>query len=463
MRRRQATAKSLALSRGSFQQELARAAEGKPLGQDPHWSDDLSLVKSTGQLKLPTINSMSPSRRGIPSQTTVNAVSVELDEENNLRRVDTSGHQSTVNLYNLIASPNLKASLKPKRTSSMRNARGFPVLADHLVLNRMDSQVSLEDSLAAEIDNKDGSGSRVPSRQGERSRERKISASIMKKALSQISTTRSNHVISLNNVVKQNCMDSVVMDDFITIKSTVSQTREETELKGRDDYDGLALSRKGNQEEGKREILDPQAAEDEAMGTTLQTLSTKSMSTVYTVETQSRYMSLKSVVGSGMRVVEGDLEYYGEVTKLHLLGGGSQAKVFLCKVKEFEDLVALKQYDMVKSQHYGGQSYESLKNEFHMLRQLDHPSVIKYYCLYRSRKKTYTNGMEFGVIMEYMPGGSMESYIESNFDSISFRNKKALIRQILQGLDYLHKNHIIHRDLKVRIVDNELCFNIFFV
>jgi len=143
-----------------------------------------------------------------------------------------------------------------------------------------------------------------------------------------------------------------------------------------------------------------------------------------------------------------DLEYASNVRRIHLLGAGSEAKVFLCQIKEFEDIVALKQYELVKDKQNSFQSYESLKKEFNMLRQLNHDNIIKYLSLYKPRKMAYSNCIEFGIIMEYLSGGSLETYLDEKFDDISFKNKKSLMKQILLGIDYLHQNGIIHRDLK---------------
>ena len=123
--------------------------------------------------------------------------------------------------------------------------------------------------------------------------------------------------------------------------------------------------------------------------------------------------------------------------------------MFLCRVKEYDHDVALKQYDLVKNQKGNVDTYESLSKEFEMLKHLKHENIIQYYCLYKPQKMTYTNCLEFGIIMEYMPGGSLDTYIEENIRTISLESKKSIMKQIISGLDFLHQHNIIHRDLKV--------------
>ena len=121
----------------------------------------------------------------------------------------------------------------------------------------------------------------------------------------------------------------------------------------------------------------------------------------------------------------------------------------MCKIKDYEEELALKQYDLVKNQKRNGEPYDGLIKEFEMLKHLDHENIIKYICLYKPKTTTYYNCLEFGIIMEYMPGGSLDTYIEENAHSMSFETKKNIMKQILSGIDFLHQHNIIHRDLKV--------------
>ncbi len=260
-------------------------------------------------------------------------------------------------------------------------------------------------------------------------------------------------------------VDSVLMEDFPQLRHLKSvesnQIGTQQEIRNRDFHrldSGLTawsindttniqrIASNGSQGSGQPESSTKIDEEDVlVMDNTVQTVSTRSIVSVYTQEAPSRFQSLKSL-SSGIRVVEGELEYYGTVKKIRTLGLGSEAEVYLCRIREFDDDVALKQYDFHKSQKQGI-NYETLKEEFHMLRQLEHDNVIRYLCLYRPKRKTLNN-RDFGVIMEYMSGGSLEDHIKNDFEHITFEHKKSLMKQILSGLDYLHENNIIHRDLK---------------
>lgn len=424
--------------------------------REEHWSSDLKHNNSKGQFRLPSITTVNGSKKGIPTtQTTMNALSIDLDSGSSMKRIDSMtgspGFLQSQDLIKVMISPKYKAKIMQAKGMPLTGGR-FPVVADHMgYINRIDSKISLEDSLAMEIE-KDRNPkfmSRGTSRDGVR----------RNKQLSHINTTRTSYIVSSSNINKATSeyIDSVLIDELTSTRNGDSDSRRTAvELKGRDDFARMdsdlrrleRLERADTQNYEERKDHDNKI-EHSVMGTTIVTISEKSICTVYTQEAPSRYMSSLKSLGSGMRVVEGDLEYYGTVKKLHLLGGGSQAKVYLCKIKEFEELVALKQYELMKSQTSGTEAYNAIKDEFHMLRQLDHENVIQYYCLYRSKKKTYSNCVEFGVIMEYMSGGSLEALLEADYKSISFAMKKSILKQILQGLDYLHKNDIMHRDLKV--------------
>jgi protein-serine/threonine kinase len=83
-----------------------------------------------------------------------------------------------------------------------------------------------------------------------------------------------------------------------------------------------------------------------------------------------------------------------------------------------------------------------MRNEIAMMAICNHDNIIKYF-------ETYYFNDRFWIFLEYMDAGCLTElldaglYKEFNEDIVRF-----LIYECLKALDYLHKKHIIHRDIK---------------
>ena len=49
--------------------------------------------------------------------------------------------------------------------------------------------------------------------------------------------------------------------------------------------------------------------------------------------------------------------------------------------------------------------------------------------------------------MEYANCGDLQNYLKNNFKNLNWSDKKKLAFQIADGLNYLHNENILHRDL----------------
>ncbi|RIA93201.1 kinase-like domain-containing protein [Glomus cerebriforme] len=54
---------------------------------------------------------------------------------------------------------------------------------------------------------------------------------------------------------------------------------------------------------------------------------------------------------------------------------------------------------------------------------------------------------EYLLVMEYADGGDLQNYLKNNFENLTWNNKKKLAFQIAEGLNYLHIQNVLHRDL----------------
>jgi len=76
-----------------------------------------------------------------------------------------------------------------------------------------------------------------------------------------------------------------------------------------------------------------------------------------------------------------------------------------------------------------------------LLQRLEHPRIVRYI-------SSRVVSSHIAVIwMEYVPGGSVSTILQV-FGAISEHLVRQYTIQILEGLQYLHDNNVIHRDLK---------------
>ena len=125
---------------------------------------------------------------------------------------------------------------------------------------------------------------------------------------------------------------------------------------------------------------------------------------------------------------------------LQVIGVGAFAHVHLCRDKDTGGQMAVKQVQCSPSCRKTKQALNFLKNEIEIMKKLQHPHVVQYY-------GADSDTGVFNIFMEFMSGGSAKRYIQHN-GPLSNTATVVAIRHVLLGLDYLHKENIIHRDLK---------------
>ncbi|KAK3302496.1 kinase-like domain-containing protein [Chaetomium strumarium] len=138
-----------------------------------------------------------------------------------------------------------------------------------------------------------------------------------------------------------------------------------------------------------------------------------------------------------------------------LIGQGSFGSVYLALHAVTGELLAVKQVE-TPSPGANGQNdsrkksmIEALKREISLLRDLRHPNIVQY--LGCGSSAEYLN-----IFLEYVPGGSVQTMLNS-YGALPEPLVRSFVRQILNGLSYLHNRDIIHRDIKGAniLVDNK--------
>ncbi|SMN18888.1 similar to Saccharomyces cerevisiae YHL007C STE20 Cdc42p-activated signal transducing kinase of the PAK (p21-activated kinase) family [Maudiozyma saulgeensis] len=125
---------------------------------------------------------------------------------------------------------------------------------------------------------------------------------------------------------------------------------------------------------------------------------------------------------------------YLKFSQLERIGHGASAEVFLSYSDKEEQYVALKRIDTAHQKNR-----RLVINELLIMKTISHPNIVKFYDSY------WTKG-ELWIEMEYLQGGSLTNIISSY--QLSELQISVICREILKGLQYLHSNGIIHRDVK---------------
>jgi MAP/microtubule affinity-regulating kinase len=130
-------------------------------------------------------------------------------------------------------------------------------------------------------------------------------------------------------------------------------------------------------------------------------------------------------------------DHIGKYKLLKTIGKGNFAKVKLAKHIPTGMEVAIKIIDKTALNQ---SSLQKLFREVRIMKQLDHPNIVKLYQVMETEQTLY-------LVMEYASGGEVFDYLVAH-GRMKEKEARAKFRQIVSAVQYLHSKNIIHRDLK---------------
>ncbi|KHN76846.1 Serine/threonine-protein kinase par-1 [Toxocara canis] len=142
-----------------------------------------------------------------------------------------------------------------------------------------------------------------------------------------------------------------------------------------------------------------------------------------------------------------DDPHIGKYKLLKTIGKGNFAKVKLAKHIPTGIEVAIKIIDKTA---LNPSSLHKLFREVKIMKQLDHPNIVKLYQVMETDQTLY-------LVMEYASGGEVFDYLVAH-GRMKEKEARAKFRQIVSAVQYLHQKNIIHRDLKAEnlLLDSDM-------
>lgn len=176
-------------------------------------------------------------------------------------------------------------------------------------------------------------------------------------------------------------------------------------------------------------------------------MSTMRDSSYYTKEAEFLSNQIRDYYKKNKKYPKTNLSFYkyGRV-----IGKGAFGKVNLGLNILTGRVVAVKSFNKKKIRNSNAKN--KILYETNLMRNLCHSSITKILDMFETEKYIL-------IIMEYISGGNLQSFVKKR-RRLTEKTSKIIYKQIIEGLQYIHSQGIVHRDIKLENILIDLNNNI---
>lgn len=122
------------------------------------------------------------------------------------------------------------------------------------------------------------------------------------------------------------------------------------------------------------------------------------------------------------------------------IGDGGFGEVYKCKWKDLRITVVLKNLNVNDNKF-------QIVQELKILQKVSfHPNIIQFYGVTKS-----SNG-DYYMILQFAEDGDLQKYLKLNCLNLQLTDKLRIAKEIILGLNFLHKCNIVHRNLSTKSI-----------
>lgn len=135
-------------------------------------------------------------------------------------------------------------------------------------------------------------------------------------------------------------------------------------------------------------------------------------------------------------ILDGDPETLFELDCV--VGHGHFGKVYKAKDKKNGNIVAIK---ILPWNMDDDDANEKMRQEISLMKGCNSKTIVEFY-------GSYLKGNDLWIVMEYCDAGSVLSVVNRSKDGLTEQQISIIMKDMLEGLAYLHDRRMLHRDIK---------------